>query len=180
MDRQAEHDIRRKTKVLEHAQQSGNVSHTCRKYGVSRDTFYRWKRQLVEGGPAALVNSKPCPEDPKLRMPKDVEEKTLYVRREFGLGQLRISWYLERYYGMKVSPTGIFGVLKRNGLSRLPRGAPKRSPSTFKRYEQTVPGHQVQIDVKFLFLRDKANRRIRRYQYTADLPALFGPGLELV
>ena len=65
---------------------------------------------------------------------------------------------------MKVSPTGIFGVLKRNGLSRLPRGAPKRSPSTFKRYEQTVPGHQVQIDVKFLFLRDKANRRIRRYQ----------------
>ena len=74
MDRQAEHDIRRKTKVLEHVQQSGNVSHTCRKYGVSRDTFYRWKRQLVEGGPAALVNSKPCPEDPKLRMPKDVEE----------------------------------------------------------------------------------------------------------
>ena len=39
MDRQAEHDIRRKTKVLEHAQQPGNVSHTCRKYGVSRDTF---------------------------------------------------------------------------------------------------------------------------------------------
>ena len=51
---------------------------------------------------------------------------------------------------------------------------------TFKRYEQTVPGHQVQIDVKFLFLRDKANRRIRRYQYTADLPAFFGPVLELV
>ena len=65
------------------------------------------------------------------------------------------------------TPTGIFGVLKRNGLSRLPRGAPKRSPSTFKRYEQTVPGHQVQIDVNFLFLRDKANRRIQRYQYTA-------------
>ena len=47
MDRQAEHDIRRKTKVLEHAQQSGNISHTCRKYGVSRDTFYRWKRQMA-------------------------------------------------------------------------------------------------------------------------------------
>jgi transposase InsO family protein len=96
-----------------------------------------------------------------------VEEKILYVRREFGLGQLRISWYLERYYGMKVSPNGIFGVLKRNGMSRLPAGAPKRSPSTFKRYEKTVPGHQVQIDVKFLFFLDKSGRRIKRYQYTA-------------
>ena len=68
---------------------------------------------------------------------------------------------------MKVSPTGIFGVLKRNGLSRLPPGAPKRSPSIFKCYEKTVPGHQVQMDVKFLFFRGKANCRIRRYQYTA-------------
>jgi len=41
MNRQAEADIRRKTKVLEHAKQSGNVSHTCRKFGVSRDSFYR-------------------------------------------------------------------------------------------------------------------------------------------
>ena len=167
MNRQAEADIRRKTKVLEHAKQSGNVSHTCRKYGVSRDSFYRWKRQLETGGPEALINSKPCPENPKIRVPKDVEEKILYVRRQFGLGQLRISWYLQRYYGMKVSPTGVFGVLKRNGLSRLPASAPKRSPSTFKRYEKTVPGHQVQVDVKFLFFTDKAGRRIKRFQYTA-------------
>lgn len=44
MNRQSEHDIRRKTRVLAHAEQSGNISHTCRKYGVSRNTFYRWKK----------------------------------------------------------------------------------------------------------------------------------------
>jgi len=68
---------------------------------------------------------------------------------------------------MSVSPTGIFGVLKRNGLSRLPAGAPKRSPATYKRYEKQVPGHRVQVDVKFLFFKDKLGRRIKRYQYTA-------------
>jgi len=167
MSREADHDIRRKTKVLEHVKQSGNVSHTCRKYGVSRDTFYRWKRQLATGGTQALVNSKPCPENPTLRVSKDIEEKILYVRREFGLGQLRISWYLQRHYGLKVSSSGVFCVLKRHGMSRLPRGAPKRSPSTFKRYEKTVPGHQVQIDVKFAIFTDKAGRKIKRYQYTA-------------
>lgn len=61
----------------------------------------------------------------------------------------------------------VFGILKRNGMSRLPRGAPKRSPSTFKRYEKLVPGHQVQVDVKFLLFKDKSGRAVRRFQYTA-------------
>ena len=86
MNRQAEHDIRRKTKVLEHTKYSGNISHTCRKYGVSRDTFYRWKRQLELQGPEALINSKPCLENPKIRVSKEIKDKILYVRREFGLG----------------------------------------------------------------------------------------------
>lgn len=63
MNRQAEADIRRKTKVLEHAKQSGNVSHTCRKFGVSRDSFYRWKKQLETSGPvsrdATIFSSQP-------------------------------------------------------------------------------------------------------------------------
>jgi len=40
-------------------------------------------------------------------------------------------------------------------------------PSTFKRYEKIVPGHQVQIDVKFLTFFDKKGRKVRRFQYTA-------------
>ena len=32
---------------------------------------------------------KPCPENPKLWVPKDVEEEILYVRREFGLGVVK-------------------------------------------------------------------------------------------
>jgi hypothetical protein len=165
MNRQAEADIRRKTKVLEHAKRSGNVSHTCSKIGVSRDSFYRFKEQPEKGDPEAPVNSKPCLENSKLRVPKDAEEKFLHVRREFGLGQLRISWFLQRYYDIKVSPNGVFGVAKRNGVSRLPAGASTRSPGKCKR--KNVLGYQVQIDVKFLFLRDRAVRRIRRYQYTA-------------
>lgn len=168
MNRQAERDIRRKTKVLEAVKLSGNVSHTCRKYGISRDTYYRWKRQYETGGVEALVNSKPCPENSKIRVAKIIEDKILYVRREFGLGQQRISWYLQqRYYDLAVSSSGVCSVLKRHGINRLPPGSPKRSPNTFKRYEKTVPGHQVQIDVKFLIFRDKSGRRIKRFQYTA-------------
>jgi transposase InsO family protein len=38
----------------------------------------------------------------------------------------------------------------------------------FKRYEKQVPGHRIQIDVKFLSFTNKSNgKEIKRYQYTA-------------
>jgi len=42
-----------------------------------------------------------------------------------------------------------------------------RSRSKFKRYEKRVPGHHVQVDVKFLFFKDEKDKRIKRFQYTA-------------
>lgn len=167
MNRKAESDIRRKCKVLKYAEECGNVSFACRKYGVSRYSFYRWKKQRDADGIEALVNSKPCPQNPSIRVAKEIEDKILYVRKEFGLGSQRIGWYLERHHGLTVSTSGVRGVLCRHGLNRLPQGAPKRSPSTFKRYEKIVPGHQVQIDVKFLTFFDKKGHKIRRFQYTA-------------
>lgn len=41
---QAQHDTARKLRILNHAKQSGNVSHTCRYFGISREIFYQWKR----------------------------------------------------------------------------------------------------------------------------------------
>ena len=45
----AQRDIRRKTRVLEHAARIGNVRKTCRYFGVARSGFYVWKKAY--GGP---------------------------------------------------------------------------------------------------------------------------------
>ena len=37
----------------------------------------------------------------------------------------------------------------------------------FKRYEKQAPGHRIQVDVKFLSLKDKTGNETKRYQYTA-------------
>lgn len=162
----AQRDIKRKLRVLEHAASSGNVSKTCRYYGISRETFYKWKRTLAVEGEAGLINSKPCPENPKLRTPAHIEEKVLHLRRTYHLGQLRIAWYLERYQKIKIAPSTVYNILVRNGLNRLPRNAKKRTVLT-KRYEKQVPGHHVQVDVKFLIFKDKDGKKIKRYQFTA-------------
>jgi transposase InsO family protein len=162
----AQRDIKRKLRVLNYAKDIGNVSKTCRYFGISRETFYLWKRAYERFGEKALINSKPCPENPKLRTPPEIEEKILHLRRNYHLGQLRISWYLRRYHGIKISPGGVYGVLKRNGLNRLPQNAKKRTVLT-KRYEKQVPGHHIQMDVKFLKFKDSNGKKVKRYQYTA-------------
>jgi transposase InsO family protein len=102
-----------------------------------------------------------------LRTPKAIEDQIIYLRQTYHFGQLRISWYLQRYHQITISSGGVYHVLKRNNLNRLPQNQRKRSISTVHRYEKQVPGHHVQIDVKFLFFKDDAGKRIKRFQYTA-------------
>jgi hypothetical protein len=66
-----------------------------------------------------ITNSKPCPQYPKIRVAKESEGKSLYLRTTYHIGQARISWCLKRYHDMKVSPEGEYGVLKRYGLSTM-------------------------------------------------------------
>ena len=61
---------------------------------------------------------------------------------------------------------GVYRILKRHGLSRLPGGTRVRKIHT-QRYEKQVPGHQIQVDVKFLKFDGKDGKSIKRYQYTA-------------
>jgi hypothetical protein len=82
--------------------------------GFYLQTFWNFKRNLlpVEAAYAAhgekgLINSKPCPENPKLRTPLPIEEKILYLRRNYHFGQVRISWYLARYHDIKISSGGV-------------------------------------------------------------------------
>ena len=94
MSSKAQREITHKLQVFSHAKQSGNVVLICRYFGISHDTFYRWKKNYKQKGEAGLINSKPCPENPKLRTQKTIEESILHLRQTFLLGKQRISWYL--------------------------------------------------------------------------------------
>jgi transposase InsO family protein len=74
--------------------------------------------------------------------------------------------YLKRYHDIAVSPSGVWRILKRLGINRLPTSQRyKRHVDRWKRYEKPQPGHRIQVDVKFLGPR--AGSRRKYYQYTA-------------
>ena len=83
------------------------------------------------------------------------------------MGRNALSLYLKRYHGITVSDAGAYRVLKRNGLNRLPANTPRRSPGPpYTLYQKQIPGHHIQMDVKFLAFIEEG-KKIRRFQYTA-------------
>ncbi len=86
MNKKQQQDISRKLKILQHAKTIGNVSKTCRYFGICRETFYKWKRVFDKHGEEGLINSKPCPENHKLRIAKPIEEKIVYLRQNYHFG----------------------------------------------------------------------------------------------
>lgn len=162
----AKRDIRRKLRILDHVKKIGNIRKTCRYFGVSRAIFYRWRDAYDQFGEEGLINKKPCPENRTLRMPVEVEEKILYIRKNYHLGPDRITWYLKRYHDITVSGSGVYRALKRHGYNRLPRNAKRRTVQTVC-YEKQVPGHHIQVDVKFLIFPQSNGTKIKRFQYTA-------------
>lgn len=82
---------------------------------VSRAIFYRWRDAYDQFGEEGLINKKPWPENRALRMPVEIEEKILYIRKTYHLGPDRTTWYLKRYHDITLSGFGIYLALKPNG-----------------------------------------------------------------
>jgi len=142
-----------------------NVAKTCRYYGISRNRYYVWYRRFQESGPAGLRDRSRRPRSHPRTTPWEVVEKVLYLRQSYHFGPARIQMYLHRYHAISISKTGIWRLLKRAGLNRLPSSMRyRRREDRFRRYEKPLPGHQLQIDVKFL---EPLPGRRRYYQYTA-------------
>jgi transposase InsO family protein len=167
MHKEAREELRLRFKllVLELATHFGPTE-TCRDFEVPSSTFYEWKKAFKRDGIAGLKRKKPIAFSHPRKVSQDVVDKVLYIRRSYQLGPERIMWYLERYHGINISESSVYRILKRHKVNRLSKTAPRRAIHT-KRYAKSVPGHHIQVDVKFLTLKDEEGRKIRRFQYTA-------------
>jgi len=69
--------IKHKIGLLNLAEELGNVSQACKMMGLSRDTFYRYKEAVDEGGVQALLDKPRRKPNPKNRVDEVTEEAVL-------------------------------------------------------------------------------------------------------
>jgi Helix-turn-helix domain len=73
-------------KILRRAAATGNVARTCRHFGLSRKTFYKWKRRFDAHGQAGLGDRSRTPHHSPRSTPPDVVSKILYLRQRYHFG----------------------------------------------------------------------------------------------
>jgi transposase InsO family protein len=108
--------INHKVGLLNLAEELGNVSQACRIMGLSRDTFYRYKTAVEDGGVDALFDKSRRKPNMKNRVDEATEAAVVaYAIEEPAHGQVRASNEM-RKRGVFVSPSGVRSIWIRNQL----------------------------------------------------------------
>lgn len=105
-----------RSRLLRHAaEDSQSVARTCRHFGVSRKTFYKWRRRLAECGEAGLADRPRTPQRSPRALAADIVSKILYLRQHYHFGLSRIASYLVRFHQVVVARSSVHRTLKRHG-----------------------------------------------------------------
>ena len=111
--------IKHKVGLLNLAEELGNVARACQLMGVSRDTFYRYKDAVDDGGVDALLDANRKKANLKNRVDPQIEASVVKYAIDFPAhGQVRVSNEL-RKAGVFVSPSGVRSVWLRHALENF-------------------------------------------------------------
>jgi transposase len=109
--------IKNKVGLLNLAEELGNVSRACKVMGFSRDTFYRYKSAVEEGGIESLLDKSRRQPNLKNRTDETTEKAILdYAIECPAHGQARTSNEL-RKRGVFISPGGVRCIWLRHNLA---------------------------------------------------------------
>ncbi|MEZ0323170.1 MAG: IS481 family transposase [Hydrogenothermaceae bacterium] len=167
-------EVKTRIKWIDYFKKTNNVSKTCRHFGISRNTFYKWKKRFDKEGIEGLFDRDKTPKNkrtPTVR--KSVRNLVISVRQKFPTwGKEKISAYLKLEEGIEVSASTVYRILKEECLIDKTKKIKDKirikkdnrdKKRTRKGLKATFPGEVVQIDVKYIPLGDGTYA----YQYVA-------------
>jgi len=127
-------------RVLRQAADDGNVARVYRRFGISRKSFYKWRRRHVEHGDAGLCDRPRTPQHSPRATAREVVTKILYLRQHYHFGPGRIAVYLHRFQRIAIAGSLVHRILTRHGMPRLPANQ-KHQPhgKRWQRYEKPQP-----------------------------------------
>lgn len=158
---------RRRQAIIEYSLKKG-VTAAARRYNVSRQFVYRWKKRY-DGTLESLKDRSHRPHShPNQHTPEEIKLIKDMRKRNIHTG-LVVFWVKLRQKGYTRSITSLWRVLKRLNLAPVKPPNPKYIP---KPYEKMIyPGQRIQIDVKFVpeacIVGDAKTEGKKFYQYKA-------------
>jgi len=155
--------------------ETGSISKTARLWHTSRQVVRKWVRRAEKGGEEALQDRSRRPRSSPRQTDSATEELVVQARQETGYGRQRLAWYLQKRYGLRLSPYTIRHILRRHGLTQPKKQGRKPFYPAFWAWEVEAPFTLLQADLKDIL--DKGalgtrlwdhirKHRLPRYQWT--------------
>ena len=139
--------------VLLEVERTGlTVTEVCRRYGISRQTYYRYRRRYLAEGLDGLEDRSRRPLQPANQIPVDLEVRICEMRGDhprWGARRIRTELIRAGLDAPAISTT--HQVLIRNGLVAV---EPPRRPRADKRFERDIANDLWQIDATRVVLVD--------------------------
>lgn len=131
------------------AREEAHVAELCRRFGISRQSGYKWLERFQQGGVAALMDQSRRPRHSPMRTSEEVEQKIVQVRHEhpaWGSRKIRRVLINEGPDPQTLpAPSTIGQVLLRRGLIDPQESSPH---APYQRFEHAQPNDLWQMDFK--------------------------------
>jgi transposase InsO family protein len=139
-------EIRDRFNLIHEKEWTGHtVSIICKRYGVSRKSYYKWKNRYKQKGIEGLLDASRRPHNIKYKkVTSEIQETILDLRLSKRFGCNRIKFRLKRIIGLSLSTRTIYKTLKRHGLNILKCQARIRR---YRRFAMKYPNDMVQMDI---------------------------------
>lgn len=123
------------------------VPEVCDIFGISRKTYYKWYKRDHGLGSNQYKQRMP---HPQAKITGEVRVKLVETKELYNYGPKKMQLYLKQETGVLVSTTAIYKYMKKRHLIRKPQRkqiwyTPMKEP-----FYTSVPGANVQLDVKFV------------------------------
>lgn len=133
-----------------------SATRVCKEYAISKKTLYKWRRK--DQGDRAHM---PKRNQPALKLTPDIIAFIEMEKRRANFGPLKLSLMVKRRFGLSISSTIVYRLLKRKELIRKRQKkqvwyTPLKTPLVPK-----YPGDVVQMDARYLWTSEG-----RKYQRT--------------
>src|SRR5512145_1241420 len=138
-------EIERRYNLIHEKEWTGEtVSIICKRYGVSRKTYYRWKNRYKQKGIEGLSDISIRPHNIKYgKVASQIQEAILDLRLTKRFGCNRIKFRLKRTVGLSLSTRTIYKILKRHGLNTFKC----KAKISYKRFTMKHPNDMIQMDI---------------------------------
>ena len=151
-------EIKTKFNLIHEKEWTGDtISNICKRYGVSRKTYYKWNKRYEQNGMWGLLDNSRRPHNIKYKkITSEIQETILDLRLSRRFGCNRIKFRLRKIDGISLSTRTIYKILKRHCLNILRCKAKAR---TYKRFVMKHPNDMVQMDILGPFYLSNSSQR---------------------